>query len=109
SWIVYPYMVLSFSTNVILISAIALLFFHHLYAFIFKLYNKVWSYASVGELRTIFYAVTLSIITTGIIQYIINGFSIYRRALIVTWMLHIILIGGSRFAWRMYRDRYITK
>src|SRR5699024_8903813 len=36
----------------------------------------------------------------------VNDFSIYRRALIVTWLLHIILIGGSRFAWRIYRDRH---
>lgn len=25
----------------------------------------------------------------------------------ITWMLHIIFIGGSRFSWRVYRDRYI--
>src|SRR5699024_12084448 len=53
-------------------------------------------------------AVTLSIISAGIVQFLVNDFTIYRRALIVTWMLHIILIGGSRFIWRIYRDRYIT-
>src|SRR5699024_12073067 len=35
-------------------------------------------------------------------------FVIYRRALFVTWMLHIIMIGGSRFIWRVFRDRYIS-
>src|SRR5699024_12833007 len=89
-------------------SAIALLFFHHLFAALYKLYNKVWAYASVGELLAIVQAVTLSIIATGVVQFFVNDFSIYRRALLATWMLHIILIGGSRFVWRVYRDQYIT-
>lgn len=106
-WIVYPDSS-QFNTSVIVISAITLLFFHHLFAALYKLYNKVWSYASVGELLAIVQAVTLSIIATGIVQFFVNDFSIYRRALLATWMLHIILIGGSRFVWRVYRDRYIT-
>lgn len=106
SWIAYP-VTTGFDMKIILISAVALLFFHHLFAMLYKLYNKVWSYASVGELLAIVQAVTLSIISAGFIQFLVNNFSIYRRALIVTWMLHIILIGGSRFVWRIYRDRYI--
>src|SRR5690625_2996521 len=106
-WIVYPDATL-FDTRVIAISAIALLFFHHLFAALYKLYNKVWSYASVGELLAIVQAITLSIIATGVVQFIANDFSIYRRALLATWMLHIILIGGSRFIWRVYRDQYVA-
>src|SRR5699024_9396097 len=48
-------------------------------------------------------------ISAGIVQLLINDFTLYRRALLVTWMLHIILIGGSRFIWRVVRDRYIKK
>ncbi|OZU88243.1 hypothetical protein CIL03_11350 [Virgibacillus indicus] len=107
SWIVYPFTNV-LSTDAITISAIALLLFHHLFAFLYKLYNKVWAYASVGELVAIVQAITLSIIAAGIVQFLVNDFSIYRRALIVTWMLHIILIGGSRFMWRIFRDRYIA-
>jgi FlaA1/EpsC-like NDP-sugar epimerase len=36
----------------------------------------------------------------------VNG-DVYVRVLGVTWMMHVILIGGSRFSWRMYRDYYI--
>lgn len=107
-WIVYPSAVSNYELSIVLMSAIALLVFHHLFAFIYKLYNKVWSYASVGELMAIVKAVTFSIIATGIFQFLINGFSVYKRALIVTWLLHIMLIGGSRFVWRVYRDRYIA-
>ncbi|SFD86886.1 NDP-sugar epimerase, includes UDP-GlcNAc-inverting 4,6-dehydratase FlaA1 and capsular polysaccharide biosynthesis protein EpsC [Lentibacillus persicus] len=107
AWVVYPYTEV-LSLDAITISAIALLIFHHIFAAVYKLYNKVWAYASVGELLAIVQAVTLSIIAAAIVQYLTNDFSVYSRALLVTWLLHIILIGGSRFAWRIYRDRYIA-
>src|SRR5699024_11877826 len=84
------------------------LLFHHLYAIIFKLYHKVWAYASIKELQAIVYAVTLSNLSTLIIQFLINDFTIYRRAMLITWLLHITLIGGSRFTWRVFRDHYIN-
>src|SRR5699024_8430444 len=92
---------------ILIATAIALLLFHHFYAFLYKLYNKVWSYASIGELVAIVKAITLAIISAGIVQFLINDFTIFIRALIVTWLLHIIFIGGSRFMWRIFRDRYI--
>src|SRR5699024_2457259 len=103
AWIVYlAYTAVNMPA--LAISAIALLIFHHLYAIIYKLYKKVWAYASVGELLAIVKAVTLSVVSTGIVQFLVNDFSIYRRALVVTWLIHIILIGGSRFVWRVFRD-----
>src|SRR5699024_10045792 len=87
----------------------ALLFFHHIFAMVYKLYNKVWAYASVGELTAIVKSVTLTVVTAGIIQFFVNDFSVYKRALLVTWMMYIIVIGGSRFVWRVFRDRYINK
>ena len=27
----------------------------------------------------------------------------------VTWLLHMLFIGGSRFCWRIYRDNYLNK
>ncbi|GAA0434889.1 nucleoside-diphosphate sugar epimerase/dehydratase [Lentibacillus halophilus] len=107
AWVVYPQISI-WQLDAIVISSLSLLFFHHLFAALYKLYNKVWAYASVGELLAIVQAVTLSIIAAGIVQFLVNDFSLYSRALLVTWFLHIILIGGSRFAWRIYRDRYIA-
>jgi FlaA1/EpsC-like NDP-sugar epimerase len=91
----------------LVISSIALLVSHHLFAFIYRLYQKAWEYASVGEMLAIIRAVTFSIAVTGVVQLIVNG-NMYARVLLVTWMLHVILIGGSRFSWRMYRDYYMT-
>src|SRR5699024_3719248 len=77
------------------------------YAMIYKLYNKVWAYASVGELAAIVKAITLAILSAAVVQFLINDFTIFRRAMIVTWLLHIILIGGSGIMGLLCRDRYI--
>ncbi|MFB4163878.1 polysaccharide biosynthesis protein [Alteribacillus sp. JSM 102045] len=91
---------------IIFASSFTLMVSHHIFAYLFKLYKRVWQYASINELKEIFKAVTLSILTTAIMQTVIFN-TIHSRTLLITWMLHILLIGGSRFAWRMYRDTYI--
>jgi FlaA1/EpsC-like NDP-sugar epimerase len=91
----------------VLLSALTLLISHHFFAFIYRLYHKAWEYASIGELTAIIKAVTFSIITTAVVQFAVFQ-DIYVRALMITWMIHVILIGGSRFVWRVFRDRYIT-
>ncbi|WP_459501959.1 polysaccharide biosynthesis protein [Bacillus sp. C1] len=90
----------------IVVSAVTLLLSHHIFSFIYKLYKKAWEYASIGELLIVLKAVTLSIITTAVVQQILLH-DIYFRLLAVTWMIHVLLIGGSRFLWRMFRDTYI--
>ncbi|PGT97400.1 polysaccharide biosynthesis protein [Bacillus cereus] len=106
-WFVHPNVLSKIPTTVI-ISSITLLCSHHIFAAIYKLYNKAWEYASIGELKQIFKAITLSILVTAIVQQIINH-DIYVRILAIAWMLHLLLIGGSRFVWRMFRDTYIVK
>ncbi|HDX9622476.1 TPA: polysaccharide biosynthesis protein [Bacillus anthracis] len=106
-WFIHPNVLNKIPATVI-ISSITLLCSHHIFAAIYKLYNKAWEYASIGELKQIFKAITLSIIVTAIVQQIINQ-DIYVRILAIAWMLHLLLIGGSRFVWRMFRDTYITK
>ncbi|UQZ85694.1 UDP-N-acetyl-alpha-D-glucosamine C6 dehydratase [Paenibacillus konkukensis] len=92
----------------LVVSAITLLLSHHAFAMVYKLYKKAWQYASIGELLCIFKAVTFSIIAAALIQEIIVQ-DIYFRLLAVTWMLHMLLIGGSRFCWRLFRDSYIPQ
>lgn len=106
-WFIHPN-ILSKIPATVIISSITLLCSHHIFAAIYKLYNKAWEYASIGELKQIFKAITLSIIVTAIVQQIINH-DIYVRILAIAWMLHLLLIGGSRFVWRMFRDTYIVK
>jgi FlaA1/EpsC-like NDP-sugar epimerase len=96
----------NFGLQHLFISSLILLACHHLFASIFNLYNKAWEYASIGELVAIVKAITFSIFVTAIFQFVL-GYEIYGRALATTWMLHVLLIGGSRFSWRVYRDQHI--
>lgn len=99
----HPYLhALTYPT--LLISSVTLLISHHIFSSIYRLYNKAWEYASIGELTAIVKAVTLSILTTAIMQFVVVR-DIYVRALMITWLLHVVLIGGSRFVWRVYRDQ----
>ncbi|WP_062108611.1 polysaccharide biosynthesis protein [Bacillus niameyensis] len=95
-----------YTSKLLLMSSLIILVSHHIFALLYRLYNKVWEYASVGELMSIAKAVTFSILTAALAQFVAVG-HIYTRVLFITWMLHILLIGGSRFSWRLYRDRFI--
>ena len=97
-----------FQSNTLLLSSLTLLIWHHCFAYGYKLYQKAWEYASVGELLSITKAVTYSVLITGVLQFIFTG-DIFARVLVITWMLHMLLIGGSRFSWRMYRDTFMRK
>jgi FlaA1/EpsC-like NDP-sugar epimerase len=96
----------NFGLQNLFISSLILLVCHHLFASIFNLYNKAWEYASIGELVAIVKAITFSIFVTAIFQFAM-GYEIYGRALATTWMLHVLLIGGSRFSWRVFRDQHL--
>ncbi|MCM3763941.1 nucleoside-diphosphate sugar epimerase/dehydratase [Neobacillus niacini] len=92
----------------ILVTAVTIFTCHHVFAFIYKLYNKAWQYASVGELIAIVKAVTFTIGIAALMQETFYG-NIYVRALMITWMLHVLFIGGSRFSWRMFRDNIMNR
>ncbi|MEK4129127.1 nucleoside-diphosphate sugar epimerase/dehydratase [Solibacillus sp. FSL W8-0474] len=89
--------------TVIVLSSIILLVSYHIMAYLFQLYNRLWSLASIRELLTISYAVTTSVITACIVQLLIKN-DIYFRVMIVTWLLLILSIGGSRFLLRVVHD-----
>ncbi len=92
-----------FESPYLLYSATAIFIGHHAFAMVYGLYRKVWEYASISEMKSIFKAVTLSIGVLAVFQLIFRG-DILVRALIITWMLHLILIGGSRLSWRLSRN-----
>ncbi|MEK3885889.1 polysaccharide biosynthesis protein [Bacillus sp. FSL K6-3431] len=92
----------------VMIASISILISHHIFSFRFKIYKKAWEYASIGELIIIFKVVTLSIIVASFAQLLIIN-EIYFRLLAVTWLLHMLFIGGSRFCWRIYRDNFLNK
>ena len=101
-FLLHPSLVV-YSDTVIVLSSVTLLVSHHITAHFFHLYNRLWSLASVKELLIIGYAVTTSVIAASIMQFVIKQ-DIYFRVMAVTWLLHILLIGGSRFLLRVAHD-----
>lgn len=101
-FVLHPY-VNVFNNDMLVVSSLSIFLAHHFFSWRFGLYRKVWSYASVGELKSIVRAVTYSVLTVMVIQLAVQQ-NIYWRVLAITWMLHMILIGGSRFSWRVYID-----
>lgn len=93
-------------TKSTIITSVSLLVSHHIFAYKYKLYKKAWEYASIGELVIICKAITFSFVFAAILQTLINQ-GIYYRLLFIAWLLHMMIIGGSRFCWRVYRDTYI--
>lgn len=76
-----------------------------------KMYRRVWQYASIGELVSLFKAASVA----EIIFYVINNliqdhfpsYIVPRSIYPITWALIILGVGGSRFYWRMFRDSYL--
>lgn len=106
-WILHPTTSVYYNKT-LLISAITLLVCHHAIAFLFSLYERIWSVASVKELVIICYAVTISVVMASFVQQIFQG-DIYYRVMVITWLLHIVMIGGSRFLLRLLNDYSSTK
>ncbi|MBO3078325.1 polysaccharide biosynthesis protein [Mammaliicoccus vitulinus] len=98
-----------YSINVLILSSLILLISHHVFAQIFDLYHRAWEYASVSELILIVKAVTGSLITTGIIVSIFTQQTPFLRLYFITWMMHLLLIGGSRLSWRIFKKTFISK
>lgn len=77
----------------------------------FKIYKRVWKYASIGDLISIVKGVTVA----TMLFFLIHKFMVHpyfpkiivpRSIYILAWIIAITGIGGSRFLWRMMRDNY---
>ncbi|GBF33839.1 UDP-N-acetylglucosamine 4,6-dehydratase [Desulfocucumis palustris] len=86
----------------LLITIIYIAFFY-----LFNLYNRVWAYASTSELVAIVQAVTLGSFGTIALTYF-TYWPLPRSVVIMQWAFTIILIGGSRLAWRVYVEQRKT-
>lgn len=98
-YILVPYFS-EYSLTVLGVTAVIILISHHIYAYIFNLYHRAWEYASVRELISITQSVTATMMTSFLLIFMLFNITFFRVALL-TWMMHLILIGGSRMAWKV--------
>ena len=80
-----------------------------LFMYTSKLYHRVWQYASVGEIISIFRAVTIACVLAFVVTSLILPGRVPLSIFFRTYETILIGIGGSRFLWRIYRDTYYKK
>ncbi len=72
----------------------------------FKLYQGIWRYASTADLRRIFLAVMLSATTVPLLFLMLQfSFVVPRTVLILNPLLLMLTMGGSRFIYRLWKER----
>jgi FlaA1/EpsC-like NDP-sugar epimerase len=69
------------------------------------LYRGVWRYASVADLRRILLALVLAAALAPFVLWMLGlNAGVPRSVLVISPMLLLILMGGSRFAYRMWKE-----
>jgi FlaA1/EpsC-like NDP-sugar epimerase len=76
--------------------------------YFFGLYKRMWTYASVQELKLVFFAVTASSVLVSTVMVILGAARVFnglsRGILVIDWMFTLLLVGGVRFMIRLIAD-----
>ncbi len=93
-----PYATLMLDTLLWVVPIQALVFWF------FGLYRGIWRYASVPDLKRIVAAVTVAAIIVPAV-FLMLRVAVPRSVLILDPLLLVLIMGGSRFAYRMWKER----
>lgn len=77
--------------------------------FAFRLYNRIWQYASIGELLSIVKAVAVSCLASYVAIRLMSPIRVPLSIAVQTTTITLLLLGGVRFLWRVFCDRYVAK
>ena len=70
------------------------------------LYRGIWRYASLPDLLSVLRAVTLVVLVFFPLMFAINRLQGLPRSLVgIDWLVLVALLGGPRFAYRVFKDR----
>lgn len=78
---------------------------------IFKLYNRVWSYAGIDEMISVFKA-SLVIEAVYVVYRVLFTIAMPRSFYVFNWVFMFILLGGARVSVRLFkrmREKYQVK
>lgn len=110
---VYASLLLRFDGNIPMQYLTALVYLLPIYILVslaflmaLKLYNRVWEYASIGEMIAILRATTYSMIGIVLITSIFSLPELPRSVYVASWILMNAFIGISRISWRLIRGSY---
>ncbi|WP_127717852.1 nucleoside-diphosphate sugar epimerase/dehydratase [Halobacteriovorax sp. HLS] len=69
------------------------------------LYKGIWRYSSTPDLLRLIKGATIAVLTSTSIFFLFNRLDmIPRSAFIIDWLLLVVSLGGSRFAYRLLTD-----
>lgn len=71
----------------------------------FGLYHRIWIYASINALLSIIFAVSIGSLLAFIFASFLSGLRYPHSVALISWLLNLVLIGGSRFVWRIAREK----
>lgn len=89
--------------NAAVISTITLL----LAFYFFGLYKNIWRYASIGEMLSIVYSVTVGSGVTILMVYFLSPLRLPYSVSVLFWLIVIVLVGGLRFSQRMRHENNV--
>ncbi len=73
----------------------------------FGVYRGVWRYASMGDLIVIIKATTVAVLLFIACMYLFQQLdSIPRSVPVIQWFLLVVVLGGSRFSYRLFRHQH---
>jgi len=74
---------------------------------IFGVYRGVWRYASLDDLVTIIKATTVAVVLFIACMYLFKQLDAIPRSVpVIQWFLLVVLLGGSRFSYRLFRHQH---
>ncbi len=74
-----------------------------------RLYGGVWRYASLNDLAMIARAVTVAILVFSLLMFLFTRLdAVPRSTFVINWFVLMILLGGPRVVYRMFKDRRIA-
>ncbi|WP_425450395.1 polysaccharide biosynthesis protein [Virgifigura deserti] len=74
-----------------------------------RLYRGIWRYASINDLIQLTKAVTAVIVVFLLVLFLVNRLDpIPRSVPVIQWFITLVLMGGTRFAYRLRKDRRLA-
>jgi len=90
-------------------SALVLTLINLISYYYFGLYSQIWAYASVNALLSVIYAVLCGSLGGLLYLLISGGVRFPFTVMIITFLLNILFVGGSRFVWRIAREKLFSR
>lgn len=74
----------------------------------FGLYNRLWRYASINDLVTIFKGTLIGSVVTVVFAFMAQTRDYPRSIWVIDWLLSFLLIGGIRLTYRVSLESILT-